>query len=89
MKIAEYTDANGYRQKAFIRDNDTNPQQGIPLVMPDIEGMDWDRIKRRLHGLLLDKGLLTIEDIQQRPADFQWCIITAVKRPLLVLYQED
>lgn len=89
MKELEFTDERGYRQRAVVRDDDTDPYQGIPLAVPDLDRLDWDGIKHRLHGLLLDKNLLTLADVQQRQPVFIECITTALKRPLLRLYQQE
>lgn len=88
MKHLEYHDSRGYKQRSLVRDTDTDPTIGIPQELPDIESLDWETIKRDLHAKLLDRQLLELSDIQQRQADFIWCITAALKKPLMRLYQK-
>lgn len=87
MKIVEYIDQNGLRQRSLIKEGD-RPEWGIHLSPPDVNRLDWQEIKVNLHNLLLDKQLLGMEDIQRHQQEFITCIVTALKKPLTRLYQE-
>lgn len=89
MKEVTYTDANGYKHKSLVRDTDTDPSIGLLKSPPDLEQLDWYVIKLTLHNLLLDKGIITLEDAQSRPNEFNQCVLAAVGKPLFKLYQQQ
>lgn len=88
MKLVEYENKLGFRQKSLVKNGD-RPEWGIHLSPPDVNQLDWDAIKLNLHNLLLDKDLLSIEDVQQRQQEFVSVIVTTLKKPLLRLYQQE
>ena len=89
MKLLTYTDANGFKHKSLVRDTDTDPAIGLLKSPPDLEQLDWYVIKLTLHNSLLDKGILTLEDAQSRPNEFNQCVLAAVAKPLFRLFQQQ
>lgn len=61
------------------------PQAGLP----DLRQLDWHDVADSLGKLLASKGLYTLPDAQRNPKDFEWCIKTALVKPLLRLYREN
>lgn len=89
MKLVTYEDTNGYKHKSLIRDNDTDPSIGLLQSPPNMELLEWDVIKVTLHNMLLEKGLISLNDIQIRTNEFNQCVLSAVGKPLFRLYQQQ
>lgn len=89
MKLVTYQDSNGYKHKSLIRDNDTDPSIGILQSPPSLEQLDWHVIKMTLHNMLLERGIITLDDAQSRADEFNKCVLTAVAKPLFRLYQQE
>lgn len=89
MKLLTFEDGNGYKHKSLVRDNDTDPSIGILQSPPDLEQLDWHVIKVTLHNMLLEKGFVTLADIQNRTNEFHQCVLSAVGKPLFRLYQQE
>ena len=89
MKLLTYTDTNGFKHKSLVRDIDTDPSIGLLKSPPDLNQLDWHVIRLTLHNLLLDKGIITLEDAQLRQAEFNQCVLIAVAKPLFRLYQQE
>lgn len=80
---------NGFNYISLIRDNDTDPTTGIIQSPPDVQQLDWESIQRNLHNTLLERGLLTLKDVQIRQNEFNKIVLAAVGKPLLKLYQGE
>lgn len=89
MKLVTYESSNGRKRRSLIRDNDTDPSIGLLQSPPDIEQLDWELIKTTLHNLLLEKGILTMSDAQNKSSEFNQCVLVAVAKPLMRLYQQE
>ncbi len=65
MKTIQWTDEKGWRHTSLIRDNDSDDMapHGIPHDPPDVNGIDWDVVKRDLHNELAAQGLLVWTDL--------------------------
>lgn len=87
MKLLTYEDPNGYKHKSLVRDTDTDPSIGLLHSPPNLDALDWRIIRVTLHNLLLEKGILTMEDAQNRQNEFNQCVLVAVGKPLMRLYQ--
>lgn len=89
MRLVTYEEPNGKKHKSLIRDTDTDPSVGLLQSPPDLEQLNWELIKVTLHNLLLEKGILTMSDAQHKPNEFNQCVLVAVAKPLMRLYQQE
>jgi len=85
LKILTYKDENRYLRRSLVKDDDTTPEYGIPQDIPDINGLDWDGIKRELHNELTQAGLITWQDVQR--GNLMPIVNKVLKRNLIVLYK--
>jgi len=67
MKPIVYYDQDGYLRRVLVRDEDGEEMAefGIPAGPPDIEGIDWDTIKRETNNLLVREQAFTYIDVQR------------------------
>lgn len=88
MRTVKWTDANGYKWRSLVRDGDPDEaaKQGILQGPPNLEELDWAAVKRDLHNALVDSGLFSWRDVQEKPG-LQGAILT-LKRRLVTLYRE-
>lgn len=88
--VVEYEDRRGYiRRRIVPRDfKQKDLRLGVPVGV-DTEQLDWFRVRRDLNNLLLQKELITLEDVQNNQQDFMWCITASLKKQLLRLYKEQ
>ena len=89
MKIGYYTDYKGYRRRVLMRDEDTDPRRGLPQDPPDVQSLDWNKIKSELHSQLIDRGLFDAQDLDkvgQKKLD--GAILLVLRRRLLDLYRK-
>jgi len=89
MKEVTWTDEHGYRHCSLIRDEDPDEMapQGILQDPPVLDGLDWEGIKRDLHNGLVDAGLRSWRDVQQKKG-LRGVILTALRKRLIYLYRE-
>lgn len=92
--VVEYNEGKLTRRviipNEFIKNGEVDKNtlaMGIPDSV-DVSVLMWDYIKVELNNILLKKGLLTLSDIQVRPADFNSAILAAVGKPLIRLFQD-
>jgi hypothetical protein len=68
MRFFFYVDADGYRRRVLLRDNDRDSDAeriGIPADPPDLAGLGLsDAARRDLHNMLSARGLFTWQDVQ-------------------------
>lgn len=90
MKLVQWTDDNGYYRLSLLRDKDPDElaPQGVPHEPPDINDLDWERIKREIHNLLVSKRLLNWKDVQRSQNGITNTINATIKRELIMLYRE-
>jgi len=90
MRIVEWQDRLGKKRRSMIRDEDPDSmaEHGLPLDPPNIELMDWEQIKIDLHNALLDRGIVTWDDVTMQQTALQSSAITALKKHLVRLYRE-
>lgn len=91
MRLVRWTDEDGYKHLSWIRDDDTDQDApgGLPHDPPDVRQIDWEAIQRDLHNLLVERELLTWDDVQKKDGQLFNAALTVLKRPLLALYRED
>lgn len=89
LKLVTWTDENGYKHQSLLRDNDpdTDAPNGILQDPPDLNALDWEGIKRDIHNLLLDRGLITWRDVQASHNGVTAVIQTVMKRRMAELYK--
>ena len=89
MKEILWTDRRGYRHRSLIRDDDdeSDAPLGLRRDPPNIEDLDWEGVKKDLHNKLVDQGLCSWRDVQQR-GGLRGAIVSALKRRLVALYRE-
>lgn len=90
MKIVKWTDGRGYIHQSRLRDidPDTEARNGIPHDPPDLDLIDWDVLKRDLHNALVEKGLITWEDVQQQQNGVSSTAMRVFKRHIIRLYRD-
>ena len=89
MKSVTYTDQNGYNHNSLLRDADTDPSIGILQSPPDLRQLNWEEIARTIHNALLERGLLTVHDVQIRNNEFNQIILAKVGKKIFALYQQQ
>jgi hypothetical protein len=89
MREVTYEDRYGYKHVALVRDEDPDDfaPNGIVRDPPDLDRLDWEQIKKDLHNALVDRGLFTWADVQQRKG-LRGAVLSAFKRNLILLYRE-
>lgn len=66
MRKVAWTGDDGRRHVSLVREGDPDAMApaGVSLDPPDVFLLDWDKIKVELHNELVDRGLVTWEDVQ-------------------------
>lgn len=89
MRQVKYTDAQGYQRTAYVRD--TDPDELAPLGVradpPDVAQIDWADVRRRLHNLLAERGLLTWADVEHSQNALVGVAQAALAQPLKQLFR--
>ena len=87
MRTVLWTDARGYRHRGMVRNND--PDSAAPLGIrqdpPDLEQLDWEEIKRDMHNAMVDAGIVTWADLQNK--DLRRVILGATQRRIQSLFR--
>lgn len=91
MRVITWTDDEGYRHRAYIRDGDREdrPDLGVPADIPDLDALDWQAVKRDLHNILTDRGLVTWADVQASQNGIHSAIQAALAKRLVQLYRQQ
>lgn len=89
MKHAIYTDKNGYKYVTLIRDGDADDaaESGIPIGPPDLDDLDWDGAKRDINNLLVDRGLITFQDLQMQMSGLASAVAKPIMKRLIQIYK--
>jgi len=89
MRLVNWTDKHGYKHRSLVRDNDPDEMapQGILQDPPSLDELPWEDIKRDIHNALVDAGLRSWRDVQERRG-LRGAILSAMKRRLVYLYRE-
>jgi predicted nuclease with TOPRIM domain len=90
MRQEIITDRRGYKRRVMVRDNDSDEmlEYGVPAGPPDMDSLDWERLKREINNALVDNGLFTWDDIQKSSVGLN-AANTVVKRHLSGIYHEQ
>jgi len=92
MKIVVYEDNAGYKHRALLRDTDPDhaaPTIGIPQDPPDLDRIDWEEVKRKLHNRLVERELITWLDVQRSQNGVTSSILDVLRREVVMLYRLD
>jgi hypothetical protein len=89
MRTITWTDKHGYKHRSLVRDDDPDEmaEQGILQDPPNLEELDWEGIKLDLHNALVERGLYSWRNVQERRG-LRGAILSAMKRRLVYLYRE-
>lgn len=91
MRLVEWTDGEGYRRLSYVRNSDPDDlaPQGLPCATPDLDALDWERIKREVHNLLVSKRLLTWDDVIRSQNGITSIANATLKRELIILIRNQ
>lgn len=87
MREVEWTDEHGYRRVVLLRSGDDDPRIGIPVGPPDLRELDWDEFRRELNNILVDRGLLTWNNVVEQQNGLRGAILQAMSNKLSLLYK--
>jgi hypothetical protein len=89
MREVSWTDKYGYKRRSLVRDSDPDEMapQGVLLGPPNLDELDWEGIKRGLHNALMDAGIFSWRDVQEKRG-LRGAILSTMKRRLVYLYRE-
>lgn len=89
MRQITWTDRHGRKHRSLVRDSDPDEMasQGILQDPPSLDELDWEGIKTDLHNALVDAGLFSWRDVQEKRG-LRGAIISSMKRRLVYLYRE-
>ena len=80
MRRVIWEDRNGYRHASLIEEGepDEAAEYGIPIDPPDINQIDWEEVKRKLHNELVRRGLFTYKDVQKAQRGITASIVSSM-----------
>lgn len=89
MRLVRWYDEDGYLRQSYVRDQDPDSMGpgGMPHEPPDLGQLDWDEIVRELHNLLVERNLITWNDVQSQQNGVSSAIQTVLKRRMVALYR--
>lgn len=89
MRLVKWTDEAGYNHLSWVKDNasDLAAPEGLPADPPDLNGIDWEVVKRELHNHLVDRNLIDWAAVCQSENGLNSAILSVLKRRLQSLYR--
>lgn len=91
MKYVEVVDGQGRKMRYALNDDD-DPKDaaeiGINVGVPDLDRIDWEATVTKLHNLLYDRKLFTIDDIAREENALSGVIFSTFKQEIVALYKE-
>ena len=91
MKKVSWNDESGKKHVALVRNTDLDSVAiagfGISQDPPDVSLIDWDTVQIELHNELLNRSLLTKEDVERSQNGVSSAIIRVLKKKILALYR--
>ena len=89
MRNAIGTNKRGYKRVYQIRDTDSDrdAEYGIPVGPPDITILDWDAIVKELNNGLVERNLLTWDDVVKSQNGLSQVILNVIRRKIIELYR--
>jgi hypothetical protein len=90
MKVATYTDANGFKRAVLIKDTDDerHAERGIPAGPPDLEDIDWFALRREVNNIFAEQGVLDWLSYQQKP-EAASAALSVFKRHIVDLFRRS
>ena len=90
MRHVIFSDERGFLHRAMVRDTDGDEmaRSGVPAGPPDLNGIDWEAVKKDINNKLVEQGLFTWEDINRSPMGLK-VVEGVIRRYLKAVYQED
>lgn len=87
MKVLTWEDKHGYKYRSLVRNDDDNPEIGLPDNIPDLNQIDWEQVKKELHNRLTENELITWKDVQLSQNGVTSAILSVLKRRIINLYK--
>lgn len=87
VKKVMWVDSHGFKRCSLVRDDDTDPELGIPVGPPPLDGI-MQEIERDLHNELMELGLFSLKDISRSGNALTGAILGAIRTKLINLYKE-
>lgn len=90
MRLVRYTDKQGWRHQAWVREEDPDSvaPEGLRLDPPDLHQLDWEEILQELHNHLVDSGLINWEDVQRQQNGVSGVVQHVLRNRIVGLYRE-
>ena len=91
MRQVKWTDRHGWNHLSLVRDGDPDEmaESGLLRDPPDVNGIDWEVVKRELHNRLVDAGLVTWADVQRGQKAVTGIVSAVLRRRVIGLYRLD
>lgn len=91
MRIVEYVDKNDYKRRRVVRDNDPDElaKHGQPLEPPDLDRLDWEKLKKQLYHELLSRDLTCWRDVQYSQTGLTSAILATFRKVIKELYKKE
>ena len=80
------TDSNGYKRAELVRPGDP-PGQGLPSMPPSLDELPWEDIKRDIHNILVEQGVINWADWQSMRTPM--IALNPLRRALIALYKGE
>lgn len=90
MKNVIWKDKDGYKHRSIIRDDqpDSMAPEGIPQDPPDLNQLDWEEIKREIHNSLVEQGVTSWKEVQQRGNSVRNTVGSVIGPRIIALYRQ-
>ena len=92
MRLVTWTDDDGYRRRAHVREGDLDekaPDSGVPADVPDVSQLDWKEVEKDLHNMLSDRGYITWADVQRSQNGISTVVKLVLSRRIILLYRQQ
>ncbi len=90
MRLVTWEDKDGYLRQAFVKDGDPDSmaKKGMRHEPPDLSQIDWEEVQKDLHNILVQRGLVTWQDVVEQQNSLGPTIASVLKRRLIALYRQ-
>jgi hypothetical protein len=91
MRLVQWYDDDGFLRQAYVRDDDPDELAEVAGVVhepPDLKLVNWDDVARDLNNELVQRGIITWEDVQRQQAGLTNAVTAVLKRRLVVMYRQ-
>ncbi len=91
MRLVQYETEDGKKYQSWIKDDMfvSEAEKGLPYNPPDVSRLPWADIECELHNLLLDRGLITLKDVDNNSGMLGNTILKIIQPRLVALYKEN